>query len=276
PRPPLTAAPIAEAKDVTVVYRGGGIFSGGKSTRAVDGLSIAIAPGEIVGIVGESGSGKSTLARALLGVQPIAAGRITIGGDDIANARRAELRAIRQRIQVVFQDPYGSLNPRHRVERVVAEPLHLLDRPLRKDRRKRVEEMLQRVGLTAADADKFPHEFSGGQRQRIAIARALILEPKVIVLDEAVSALDVTIRAQIIDLLRDLSDRLGLAYLFITHDLAVVRALADRVLVMQSGKVVEEGPVAQVFDTPKHPYTAALLEASPNLEAALRKREAKP
>ena len=274
-RPPLTATPIAEGKDISVVYRGSGIFSGGKTTRAVDGISVAIAPGEVVGVVGESGSGKSTLARALLGVQPIASGRITIGGDDIANAPRAKLRAIRQHIQVVFQDPYGSLNPRHRVERVISEPLHLLDRPLRKDRRKRVEEMLQRVGLKPSDADKFPHEFSGGQRQRIAIARALILEPKVIVLDEAVSALDVTIRAQIIDLLRDLSDRLGLAYLFITHDLSVVRALADRVLVMQNGKVVEEGPVADVFAAPKHPYTAALLEASPNLEAALKARETK-
>ncbi len=208
-------------------------------------------------------------------MQPIASGRVTIGGDDITNARGAQLRAIRQRIQVVFQDPYGSLNPRHRVERIIAEPLHLLERPLRKDRRKRVEEMLQRVGLKPADADKYPHEFSGGQRQRIAIARALILEPKVIVLDEAVSALDVTIRTQIIDLLRDLSDRLGLAYLFITHDLSVVRALADRVLVMQNGKVVEGGPVSQVFDKPKHPYTTALIEASPNLEGALRAREVK-
>ena len=273
PRAPLTEAPIAEAKDISIVYRARGLFGGKKETVAVDGVSLTLAPGEIVGVVGESGSGKSTLARALLGVQPLTKGRIAIGGDDPAQARGPALRAIRKRIQVVFQDPYGSLNPRHRVERVVSEPLHLAGRLSAQERRQRVETMLQRVGLAASDADRYPHAFSGGQRQRIAIARALILEPKVIVLDEAVSALDVTIRAQIIELLRDLSDRLGLAYLFITHDLSVVRALADRVLVMQNGKVVKEGRTAEVFAAPKHPYTSALLAASPDLEAALRARE---
>jgi peptide/nickel transport system ATP-binding protein len=266
-------APVAEARDVKVTYAARSLRRG-PAVNAVDGISLTLAPGEIVGIVGESGSGKSTLARAMLGIQPIAAGSAHIGGKDIARARGPVLRTIRQHIQVVFQDPYGSLNPRHRVETIVAEPLNLLDRaPTRTERRARVEDVLKRVGLTPADADKHPHQFSGGQRQRIAIARALILEPKIIVLDEAVSALDVSIRAQIIDLLKALSDRLRLAYLFITHDLAVVRALADRVLVMQNGKIVEDGAVAQVFAAPTHPHTKELIAASPDLEAAIATRE---
>jgi len=269
--------PVTEARDVKVTYTARGLRSG-PAVNAVDGISFTLAPGEIVGIVGESGSGKSTLARAVLGIQPIAAGDVRIAGSDVRTARGPALRAIRQRIQVVFQDPYGSLNPRHRVETIVAEPLNLLDRALtRTERRARIEDVLKRVGLTAADADKYPHQFSGGQRQRVAIARALILEPKIIVLDEAVSALDVSIRAQIIDLLKDLSDRLGLAYLFITHDLAVVRALADRVLVIQSGKIVEEGSVAKVFAAPRHPHTKELIAASPDLETAIAMHEkAKP
>jgi peptide/nickel transport system ATP-binding protein len=270
-------APVAEARDVKVTYAARGLRRS-PGVNAVDGISFTLAPGEIVGIVGESGSGKSTLARAILGIQPIAAGNVQIAGADIRTARGPALRDIRQRIQVVFQDPYGSLNPRHRVETIIAEPLNLLDRtPTRTERRARVEDVLKRVGLTPADADKYPHQFSGGQRQRIAIARALILEPQIIVLDEAVSALDVSIRAQIIELLKDLSDRLGLAYLFITHDLAVVRALADRVLVMQAGKIVEEGPVAQVFAAPQHPHTKELIAASPDLETAIAMHEkAKP
>ncbi len=269
------AVPIAEAKDVGVTYASSwAIFGSRQPTRVLDGIFLKVAPGEIVGIVGESGSGKSTLARALLGLAPMTQGSVSIAGESLAAAQGKKLRAIRQHIQVVFQDPYGSLDPRLRVEALVAEPLHLLDRTLsRAERRTRVETMLERVGLAPADADKFPHEFSGGQRQRIAIARALILEPKIIVLDEAVSALDVSIRAQIIDLLRDLSDRLGLAYLFITHDLAVVRALADRVLVMHNGKIVEEGTVADVFADPKHPHTKELIDASPGLEAVLAARE---
>ena len=268
--------PIVEAADVGVTYNSSvwRMFDDGQATNAVDGVSFKINPGEIVGVVGESGSGKSTLARALLGIEPLTRGHVRVGGDDLATARGPLLRAIRQRIQVVFQDPYGSLDPRLRVEALIAEPLHLLDRrPTAPQRRQRVETILAQVGLTPSDADKYPHEFSGGQRQRIAIARALILEPKVIVLDEAVSALDVSIRAQIIDLLRDLSERLGIAYLFITHDLGVVRALADRVLVMHNGRIVEEGPVVQVLAAPQHAYTQQLVAASPDLEAALAARE---
>jgi peptide/nickel transport system ATP-binding protein len=235
---------------------------------------LTVARGETLAIVGQSGSGKSTLARAILGVQSTAHGTIRIAGEDLATARGKALRALRRRVQAVFQDPYGSLDPRQNVEAIVAEPLHLLDRGLsREERRVRVETMLERVGLAREDADKHPHQFSGGQRQRVAIARALILEPELIVLDEAVSALDVSIRAQIIALLRDLSGKLGIAYLFITHDLAVVRAMADRVLVMQHGRIVEEGTVAEVFAAPKHAHTKELIAASPDLEAALAARE---
>ncbi len=274
-RPQRAAAPpLIDARDVTIGYRTSGLWSGG-AKRAVADASFSIAPGEIVGVVGESGSGKSTLARAVLGIQPVASGSIRVAGADLAAARGRTGNALRRRIQAVFQDPYGSLNPRHRVETIVGEPLHLLERRLTHDeRRARVEKALTQVGLTPADARKFPHEFSGGQRQRIAIARALILEPDVVVLDEAVSALDVSIRAQIIELLRSLSERLGLAYLFITHDLAVVRALADRVLVMQNGRIVEEGPVEDVFANPKHQHTRQLIAASPSLDAAIAAREA--
>ena len=178
-------------------------------------------------------------------------------------------RALRARMQVVFQDPYGSFDPRHRVARLVAEPFHLVEgAPSGAARRAAVEKALTDVGLAPADADRFIHEFSGGQRQRIAIARALLIRPRLIVLDEAVSALDVRVRAQILDLLADLSDRTGMAYLFISHDLAVVRAITDRVLVMQAGRIVEEGPTAALFEAPRHPYTRELLAAAPVLEMA--------
>jgi peptide/nickel transport system ATP-binding protein len=177
---------------------------------------------------------------------------------------------------VVFQDPYGSFNPRHRVDRLVTEPFHLLGSaaPTGAEREKRISRALEEVGLTASDADKYVHEFSGGQRQRIAIARALIIEPSLIILDEAVSALDVSVRAQVLDLLADLSDRLQLSYLFISHDLSVVRSITDRVLVMRAGKIVEEGETEAVFQNPQHPYTRELIAATPNLEGALAKREA--
>jgi peptide/nickel transport system ATP-binding protein len=234
--------------------------------RAVDDVSFSIQPGESVGLVGESGCGKSTLLRTILALDPPQAGRVLVGGEDIGRARGADLLALRRRIQMVFQDPSGSFDPRWRVHQVIAENFNLSpDRPDPVAARRRVDAMLEQVGLASADGDKFAHEFSGGQRQRIAIARALITEPSIIVLDEAVSALDVSIRTQILDLLADLSARLSLAYLFVTHDLGVVRAVTDRLLVMQAGVIVESGSTAAVFAAPTHDYTRRLLAATPDL-----------
>jgi len=229
--------------------------------RAVDDVSFSVNIGESVGLVGESGCGKSTLSRALLGLMRPSAGQVVVRGRNITR-HPAELR----NLQIVFQDPYGSFNPRHKVARLVAEPLNVLSESLnRATRRKRIDEMLERVGLDAADANKYIHEFSGGQRQRIAIARALIVQPALILLDEAVSALDVSVRATVLDLLADLASSHGLAYLFISHDLSVVRRVTDRVLVMRGGKIVERGDTNQVFDAPNHEYTKRLVASIPLL-----------
>ncbi len=248
------------------------LFGERRHFRAVDGVSLKIGRGETVGLVGESGCGKSTLTRAILGLDRIQGGSILLDGD-VIDAEQEITAGARRKMQVVFQDPYGSFNPRHKVERLVAEPFHLLEeRPDRDERRARVETALTNVGLSPADADKYIHEFSGGQRQRVAIARALIIEPELIILDEAVSALDVSIRAQILDLLADLTTRLGISYLFIAHDLSVVRAITDRVLVMQDGRIVEEGDTDIIFSSPQHPYTQTLLAATPSVDRALARR----
>ena len=229
--------------------------------RAVDGVSFRLHRGENLGLVGESGCGKSTLTRAILGLDPLQGGEIKLLGQVVKPGMENTLRA---HVQVVFQDPYGSFNPRWKVDRLMAEPFHLLPAPP-PDARARIAEALDSVGMQTADLDKYIHEFSGGQRQRIAIARALILRPDLIVLDEAVSALDVSIRAQILDLLADLSDRFNLSYLFISHDLSVVRAITDRVMVMRDGKIVETGKTAEVFANPQHAYTRQLIDATPKL-----------
>lgn len=231
--------------------------------HALNDVSFQIEHGERVGLVGESGCGKSTLTRAILGLEDVQVGHITLGGDPVFAGKKPNL-AVRRKMQVVFQDPYGSFNPRHKVGRLVSEPWHLLHTPP-DDAENRIAQALIDVGLTAGDADKYIHEFSGGQRQRIAIARALIVEPELIIFDEAVSALDVSVRAQVLDLIADLCRKRDLAYLFISHDLSVVRGVTDRVLVMKAGQIVEQGDTETVFTTPTHPYTQTLLAAAPKL-----------
>ena len=263
--PHAAERPLLEVRNVSRDYAlpRQGLFAPPRRFRAVDGVSFTIRRGESLGLVGESGCGKSTLTRAILGLEAVQEGEILIDGAPVFSESGVNL-AVRRKMQVVFQDPYGSFNPRWKVARLVAEPFHLLGaRP--DDWRERVASSLESVGLAAADMDKYIHEFSGGQRQRIAIARALILRPELIILDEAVSALDVSIRAQILDLLADLSGRFGLTYLFISHDLSVVRAITDRVLVMQAGRIVERGPTEEVFANPRHAYTKTLIAAAPKL-----------
>jgi len=238
--------------------------------RAVDGVSFDLAEGETLALVGESGSGKSTLGRLVLKLIEPSAGAILWKGVDITRLAPGAMRTLRREMQIVFQDPYGSLNPRMTVGDMLAEPLMLHGIATGRAARARIGELLSLVGLTPAHAGRFPHEFSGGQRQRIGIARALAVEPRMIVADEAVSALDVSVRAQVLNLLRDLQQRLGLAYLFIAHDLAVVRHIADRVAVMYLGQVVERAPTAALFAAPRHPYTRALLSAIPVVDPQAR------
>ncbi len=239
------------------------LFGPAPTFRAVNGVSFTLNSGESLGLVGESGCGKSTLTRAILGLEPLQGGSITAFGETVGPSFPNALKA---GIQVVFQDPYGSFNPRWKVARLVAEPFHLMERRPA-DWRERVAQVLSDVGIGADAMDRYIHEFSGGQRQRIAIARALIHRPDIIILDEAVSALDVSVRAQVLDLLAELQAEYGLAYLFISHDLSVVRAITDRVLVMQAGEIVEQGPTEAVFTAPAHPYTRELIKAAPVIPA---------
>ncbi|MFD1880222.1 ABC transporter ATP-binding protein [Paracoccus pacificus] len=263
---PADDTPILRVRDAVREYTlpRPGLFQPHALLRAVNGVSFDLNDGESLGLVGESGCGKSTLARAILGLDPLQGGEIQLDGEKVT-AGRSMPASMRAKVQVVFQDPYGSFDPRHRVARLIAEPFHLTGRP--KDWRDRVDRALEEVGLHPADGDRFIHEFSGGQRQRIAIARALIIRPRLIVLDEAVSALDVRVRAQVLDLLARLRREHGLAYLFITHDLSVVRAITDRVLVMEKGHVVEDGPTERVVTAPEHPYTRRLIAAAPEIPA---------
>jgi len=244
--------------------------------RALESVSFRIEAGKSLGVVGESGSGKSTLARAVLALETPTSGRVLFGGRDLNLLSREELRKARRDFQMVFQDPYGSLDPRQTVSRIVAEPLAVLAETSVAEQRARVGEMLDSVGLRPADMDKYPHEFSGGQRQRIAIARALLTRPKLIVADEPVSALDVSIQAQVLNLLNDLQARFGVTYLLISHDLAVVDHVCDEVAVMYRGRIVEKGPAATLFRESAHPYTRALLDAVPQPVPRKRPRRAAP
>jgi len=262
----MSAAPLVAAEGLSKVFapRGAGLFARkGLGIRAVDGVDLSIAAGETLGLVGESGCGKSTTGRLLLRLIEPSAGRILFAGEDLTALSGPELRARRRRMQIIFQDPFGSLNPRMTVADTLGEAFHIHGVGSRADRAQRVAGLLDRVRLPASAARRYPHEFSGGQRQRVGIARALALEPDFVVCDEPVSALDVSIQGQVINLLEDLKVRLGLTYLFIAHDLAVVRHISDRIVVMYLGRVMEIAERETLYARPMHPYTKALLDAAP-------------
>ncbi|MFE4833667.1 oligopeptide/dipeptide ABC transporter ATP-binding protein [Arthrobacter sp. NPDC056691] len=256
----LPAPAILEVKDLVVRYGRG--RKAASAPAAVDGVSFTIRPGETVGLVGESGSGKSTIGKAILGLQTVSGGSISFQGSDITHANTARRQDLGGDLRAVFQDPNSSLNPRKTVGASLAEPLRVRGISAA-EARTRAEEMLERVGLPRDAVDRYPSQFSGGQRQRISVARALICEPKLVVCDEAVSALDLSTQAQVLNLLADLRDEHGLSYLFIAHDISVVQFLAQRVVVLYRGQVMESGPAAAVTENPKHPFTQALVAASP-------------
>ncbi|HET8988354.1 MAG TPA: ATP-binding cassette domain-containing protein [Humibacillus sp.] len=254
------SAPLLEVKDLVVEYPGKGFRA--KPFQALKGVSIDIQPGETVGLVGESGSGKTTLGRAVLGLAPVTGGSIQYDGKEIGHLSRSERRALSSEIQVVFQDPYSSLNPSMTIEQILIEPLTVRG-VASADAKKRVATLLEQVGLPVDARSRLPREFSGGQRQRVAIARALALDPKLIVCDEPVSALDLSTQARVLDLFIEIQERTGVAYLFISHDLAVVRHISHRVAVMYHGEIVESGDGDQVTARPQHPYTQRLFMAAP-------------
>ena len=278
---PPTSAPLLEVKHLgrRFALPRAGLFQPAGALQALSDVSFALQPGKSLGIVGESGSGKSTLARLVMALDTPTEGQVVFQGVDVHQAHGQALRQLRSGFQMVFQDPYGARDPRQKVLAIVTEPIRTLqhasggrsewhDRADSKaELRDRAAEALNEVGLRTADLDKYPHEFSGGQRQRIAIARALITRPALIVADEPVSALDVSVQAQVLNLMMDLQDRYGLSYLFVSHDLAVVNLMCDDVLVLQSGRVVEHGPAQQIFEHAEHPYTRKLLAAIPGRAA---------
>jgi oligopeptide/dipeptide ABC transporter ATP-binding protein len=251
--------------------RGGALLNRASAqVRAVDGVTFSLKVGETLGLVGESGCGKSTLARLVTALHPVTSGHIRFKGQDVTTLSRRQMRPLRRSVQMVFQDPYGSLNPRRRVGSILADPYSVHEKLPRAEVRTQVQDLMARVGLSPEHYNRFPSEFSGGQRQRIGIARALALRPDLIVCDEPVSALDVSIQAQIINLLEDLQEEFKLTYIFIAHDLSVVRHVSDRIAVMYLGKLVETGPVEEIYSQSRHPYTASLLSAVPVAARAFR------
>ena len=262
---------LVEVKDVVKHFPiGSGLF-GGQAVRAVDGVSFEVRAGETLGLVGESGCGKSTLGRVIAQLYPATSGQVIYQGTDLVTLKGEKLRRIRQQMQMIFQDPYASLNPRQTLGDIIGEPLLNFGIARGKDREKRIQEVMRVVGLNPNFVNRYPHEFSGGQRQRIGIARALVLNPTFIVADEPISALDVSIQAQIVNLMEDLQEQFKLTYLFIAHDLSVVRHISDRVAVMYLGKIVEVADSKAIYEKPLHPYTKALLSSipipDPDLEA---------
>ena len=261
------STPLLQVDNVTKRYRlpRPSLLRAAPEVQALAGVSFSLQAGQSLGIVGESGSGKSTMARLVMALEAPTSGRVLLDGVDLHQLPPAELRATRAKLQMVFQDPFGSLDPRRTVLQTVAEPLAVLHGASVAEQRERAAEALDAVGLSSADLPKYPHEFSGGQRQRIAIARALITRPRLIVADEPVSALDVSVQAQVLNLMQDLQDRFGVSYLFISHDLAVVDLVCDEVVVMHQGAIVERGSPDALFTAPQHPYTQRLLAAVPGL-----------
>jgi len=281
-RPARQRAPLLEVTDLVKDFplrRGALRDRDADRVRAVDRVSLRVESGETLGLVGESGSGKSTLCRTILQLLQPSSGSVRFEGSEIAGLSRRQMQPLRREMQIVFQDPYASLNPRKRIGQIVGEPLRLQGVAAGEERRRQAQELLARVGLSPEHYDRYPHEFSGGQRQRVGIARALALRPKLIVADEPVSALDVSIRAQVLDLLAELQEEMGLSYLFVAHDIGVVRHVSDRIAVMHKGKIVEEGSAEQVCERPLHPYTRSLLAAVPvpdPREARARRAGASP
>ena len=263
----MSDTPLLVVEDLAKHYRlpREQLLQPGPLVRALQGVSFTLPRGRSLGVVGESGSGKSTLARLVMALEVPTAGRVTLDGEDLHALSPAALRRAREKLQMVFQDPYGSLDPRRTVLQTVTEPLRMLHGASAAEQRERAAEVLDAVGLRAADGAKYPHEFSGGQRQRIAIARALITRPKLIVADEPVSALDVSVQAQVLNLMQDLQDQFGLAFLFISHDLAVVNLVCDEVIVLYQGRIVERGAPDTLFREAAHPYTRKLLAAVPGV-----------
>ncbi|PZO64566.1 MAG: peptide ABC transporter ATP-binding protein [Paracoccus denitrificans] len=268
---------VAEGRAITRNYDvPGSLTRKAKVVQAVKGIDFSVSKGETLAIVGESGSGKSTLARIVALIDPASGGELRIDGNPVDISKARPSRALRSKVQMVFQNPYGSLNPRQKIGDVLMEPLALNTDTPSAERRRRAEEMLERVNLPREVFNRYPHMFSGGQRQRIAIARALMLRPQLLVLDEPVSALDLSVQAQVLNLLADLQKEFDLAYVFISHDLSVVRYIADEVMVMHQGAAVEQGPTSAVFDNPQHAYTRQLLSATPVTDIeSIRERVAK-
>ncbi len=263
---PLNSQPLLKVENLTVSYGlGGGLFGGDKKKfNAVDDVSFHVNRGEIAGLVGESGSGKTTTGRAIIRLAPISSGKIFYDGKEVSLLSNNDFLPMRKKVQMIFQDPFNSLNPRMTIQKIISEPLDIHFKNMTtSDKRERIAHLLEKVGLSPDFMKRYPHEFSGGQRQRIGIARALAVEPEFLICDEPVSALDVSVQAQIINLLEQLRQELGIAMLFVAHDIAVVEYLSDRIFVMTNGKIVEQGDAEEICSNPKHPYTKKLIAAVP-------------